>query len=144
MAPISVNLLLSKSEGNIRIKGLLETRGRPACSRCLEELDLQVRAPIDFTLHTGSRGPLPKELELTTAELDYDYFEGDEIDLSDTIYEGIVLAYPMKSLCHEDCRGLCPSCGTNLNKKQCSCAKGKGDPRFRALMNFKIKQSKGM
>jgi len=87
---------------------------------------------------------LPKELELTTEELDYDYFEGDEIDLSDTIYEGIVLAYPMKSLCHEDCRGLCPSCGTNLNKKQCSCEKGKGDPRFRALRSFKIKQSKGM
>ncbi len=141
-APISVDLSLSRSEGNIRIKGLIETKGRIACSRCLEEVDLPFSAPIDHTLYSGSIGPFPKELELTAEDFDYDYYDGGEIDLADAIYEGIVLAYPMKPLCREDCRGLCPSCGTNLNKKQCSCEKEEGDRRFRALKEFKIKHSK--
>jgi uncharacterized protein len=143
VAPISVDLLLSRSEGKIRIKGLLKTRGRPTCSRCLEEVDLSISAPIDLTLYAGSIGPYPKELELTAKDLDYDTYDGEEIDLSDTIYEGIVLAYPMKPLCSEDCRGLCPGCGTNFNKKQCSCEKEEGAHRFRALKNLKTKYSKG-
>lgn len=94
-------------------------------------------------LYAGSIGPYPKELELTEKDLDYGTYDGGEIDLSDMIYEGILLAYPMKPLCFEECRGLCPGCGTNLNKKQCNCEKEEGGPCFRALKNLKTKYSKG-
>jgi uncharacterized protein len=141
--PIFVNLRLSKSEGSVRVEGRIETGGRPACSRCLEEFDLSVSAPVDVTLFRGSSGSLSKELELTAEDLDQDYFNGDEIDLSDTIYGGILLAYPMKPLCRVDCRGLCQSCGNNLNKEACSCEKQEGDPRFSALKGFRIKPPNG-
>lgn len=64
---------------------------------------------------------------------DYIVIEGDELDLDELIYSDIILLTPTKFLCKEDCKGLCPTCGKNLNEGDCACAKQQTDPRLEAL-----------
>ncbi|MBM4294554.1 MAG: DUF177 domain-containing protein, partial [Deltaproteobacteria bacterium] len=62
-----------------------------------------------------------QEEELTAADLDVDFISGENIDLQGIVREQIILSMPLKPLCHEDCRGLCPGCGANLNREACTC-----------------------
>ena len=78
------------------------------------------------------------EAELTDDELDLSVYEGDEIDLAPLLREQIILALPTRPLCDEHCKGLCPSCGVNLNLESCRCAATAGDPRLAVLRNIKI------
>ena len=66
---------------------------------------------------------------------DYIFFKSSDLqaDLSDIVRQAIILAVGMKPLCSEDCRGLCPDCGVNLNKQSCRCASEKIDPRWEGL-----------
>lgn len=61
-----------------------------------------------------------------------------EIDMAALLWEQFQLAMPGKPLCREDCKGLCPKCGVNLNQGSCDCADEEGDPRFAALRNVKL------
>ena len=54
-------------------------------------------------------------------------FEGYTVDLSEAVKDALVLQLPMRFLCKEDCRGLCPKCGVNLNTGSCSCREGEDD-----------------
>lgn len=62
-----------------------------------------------------------EKVDLKSSEVERMYFSGSNIDLSNGIKEAIVLSLPIASLCHEQCKGLCPVCGVNKNKKQCKC-----------------------
>jgi len=79
------------------------------CDRCLEDALL----PLEAELKTV--------LTLESSEDDSVTVEGGKIDLEKTAYDALVLALPTKILCREDCLGLCPSCGKNLNEGPCSC-----------------------
>jgi uncharacterized protein len=67
------------------------------------------------------------------------YYQGEGLLLEDALREQVLLALPLKVICREDCRGLCPHCGTNLNIGQCSCAEPAEDPRWAALKDIRSK-----
>ena len=69
----------------------------------------------------------------------YSFYEGETVDCDPLIYEQIVLQIPMKALCREDCRGLCPRCGANLNLSSCSCPDRDVDERLAVLKKLKQK-----
>ncbi len=105
---------------------VLEAKGNTtvtlACDRCLAP----VRKELCFEIkerfaHTG------RENEETET------FTGDQIDLADFVKRGIVGELPMKLLCREDCKGLCPVCGKDLNEGDCGCDTTERDPRFESL-----------
>ena len=73
-----------------------------------------------------------EEDDLTTA-----FYENEEIDLGHLMREQFCLSLPMKPLCQQDCRGLCPVCGTNLNRSGCDCKREWEDPRLAALRKLK-------
>ena len=73
-------------------------------------------------------------------DVDFAPFEGDEIDLGELFREQILLAIPMTPLCREECKGLCPVCGADLNAGECSCERGEIDPRWSALADLKDKK----
>jgi uncharacterized protein len=83
-------------------------------------------------LNTGSDEREIEEDDLSTA-----FYENDEIDLGQLMREQFYLSVPMKPLCQDDCRGLCPVCGTNLNRGTCECKQGWDDPRLAVLRNLK-------
>ena len=79
------------------------------------------------------------DVEVADDDLSTAFYENDEIDLGALMHEQFVLSLPMKPLCSEGCKGLCPVCGTNLNKGTCDCKPVWEDPRFAALRELKTK-----
>ena len=69
--------------------------------------------------------------------MDYEFFDGEEIDIDLLVVEQIVLALPFKALCSEECKGICPHCGANLNLEPCQCAGKQADSPFATLQAIK-------
>jgi len=86
--------------------------------------------------------PLPKgvkheEERLKDDDTEIGFFEGEGLFLADVLKEQVLLSLPMKVICQSDCRGLCPSCGANLNHEECRCETHKSDPRLAPLARLK-------
>jgi uncharacterized protein len=108
------------------------------CSNCLNDFALRVTVGFSVTLRpapAASRA-VAQDLELTEDDLGEFFFEGDFIDLGEILREQILLALPMYPRCSEDCRGLCPVCGANLNQRECGCERGEVDPRLIVLKSI--------
>ncbi len=115
----SVNL--AKYGENILIRGLLEGRLALSCSRCLEPFEAQVATEFEVLLAPAPQTEAPDNEELSAQELDLDVYSGETVDLEALVREQIILLVPLKPLCQESCRGLCPACGADLNRESCSC-----------------------
>jgi len=124
---------------DIRLKGTLETSLEVACARCLDPVVLPVKRSFDLLYRPLGADAGHEELSVTDAEAEIGYYQGDGLLLEDTLREQVLLAVPLKTVCREDCRGLCPHCGKNLNEGACSCAKEVEDPRWAALKQIRTK-----
>ncbi len=132
--PVTVDFRLERSGRDVRLQMKVQTVASLTCARCRKVFPFPVAAEGRFMLcRTTQAEPMKKELELTVEDLESGTFEGDELDLSELVYEQIVLAFPMKPLCHEGCKGLCPRCGADQNESSCGCATGSLDPRWEPL-----------
>ncbi|MGV8057610.1 MAG: DUF177 domain-containing protein [Smithellaceae bacterium] len=135
---VEVTCQITKTSSTIFIKGNISVLLGISCSRCLEDADLTAGGDFSYTLV-----PLPPEtredLELQAQELEISYYQGDFIDLAPIICEQVILQIPIKPLCSEDCKGLCPHCGINLNVASCNCHLKIVDDRLAVLKNIKIK-----
>jgi uncharacterized protein len=137
VAPVELAFDIFKDNAQFRLVGSVSTTLELPCSRCLEPFALPVASSFDlrYQPHTENTGEGEREVEeddLTTA-----FYENDTIDLGHLMREQFFLALPMKPLCREDCQGLCPDCGTNLNRGTCSCERAWEDPRFAALKELR-------
>src|SRR4051812_483394 len=133
VAPVDLQFDIFKDKAQFRLVGNVKTTLELPCSRCLEPFTLPVEQAFDlrYQPHAQNTGEGEKEIEeddLTTA-----FYENDEIDLGQLMREQFYLALPMKPLCEDDCKGLCPDCGTNLNRGTCDCKRKWEDPRLAAL-----------
>jgi len=114
---------------------------RAECHRCLDEFDMRLEAGVTMIFYRGTRG----EIEPDKLEEDYILIpdEGElHYDIFPRVKEAVVLEIPIKILCSEDCKGLCPVCGANLNHEQCSCNTDRIDPRWAVLNKLKEKKDK--
>ncbi len=141
VAPVSLAFDIFKDKQAFRLAGRVQTTLELKCSRCLEPYTAPVEQEFDlrYQPHTINTGEGEREIEeddLTTA-----FYQNDEIDLGHLIHEQFVLSLPMKPLCSDACRGLCPVCGTNLNKSACDCKPVWEDPRLAALRELRSKNS---
>jgi len=136
--PVQVNLEVYKAGDKYVLEGELRGRLQVACDRCLEAYHRELRTTFRAYLAL----PLPQqddtEIELAEEDLEVDFIRGEEIELDEIIQEQIYLSLPMKSLCSENCLGLCPTCGSNLNAGKCHCHRERGHPAFLKLQNLKI------
>ena len=121
-----------------RILGTLRTR----CVRCLEPLEVPITADLDIQFFPQEQRPKDPDLELEEDDLSVGYYEADEIDLGEVIRETVELSVPLKPLCSEDCLGLCPTCGANLNRDPCDCPRGVSRSPFAGIKEL-YKQAEG-
>lgn len=113
-ASIEGEVSLLRTDRGILVRGRLNTTATAVCSRCLESFE----QPLSLNI---------EEEYLTTREGgSFTIDENREIDLSEAVRQYLLLTQPMKPLCSEDCAGLCPRCGKNLNLGPCGCAQGEG------------------
>jgi DUF177 domain-containing protein len=137
VAPIALGFDVYKDKDQFRLVGRVQTTLELPCSRCLEGFRWPIDAAFDlrYQPHAVNTGEGEREIEeddLTTA-----FYERDEIDLGQLMREQFYLALPMKPLCREDCRGLCATCGANLNHGACGCKTESIDPRLAVLKTLK-------
>ncbi len=128
---------LSKHNKDILVRGHLTGELTLACSRCLEPFAAPVEADFDLLLIPGPWEVGADEEELSPQDLDQDFYAGENVDLEAIIREQIILMVPLKPLCQEACKGLCPTCGANLNQETCSCPAAKSDSPFAQLAKLK-------
>jgi len=124
---------------DIRLNGELATRLELLCARCLEPVVQDVTRKFDLLYRPLGTDAGNEELSVTVAEAEVGYYQGDGLLLEDAIREQVLLAVPLKVVCREDCKGLCPTCGKNRNTEPCSCAPPLGDPRWSALKDIREK-----
>jgi len=118
---------------DIRLKGRLSAGLELQCARCLEPVRQEVKRDFELLYRPLGTDAGRDELSVTDAEAEIGYYQGDGLLLEDVLREQVLLALPLKVTCREDCKGLCPQCGKNLNQEQCSCSIEVEDPRWAAL-----------
>ncbi len=124
---MQVQVMLDKFGKDYRLDIRIRTRAHYICDRCLApfERDFEARMLQIFQI-----GPLEEGLEEEVLELSPNAVE---IDMDPILSEMIVLNHPVKTLCKEDCKGICPNCGADLNHEACRCNLEKFDPRWEEL-----------
>ena len=122
---------------DIRLRGRLSTGLELQCARCLEPVKQDVEREFELLYRPLGADAGRDELSVTAAEAEIGYYQGDGILLEDVLREQVLLALPLKVTCREDCKGLCPHCGKNLNEEQCSCNVPMEDPRWAALKEIR-------
>jgi len=122
---------------DIRLKGELSANLEIACARCLAPVVQNVERDFDLLYRPRGADAGQEEVSFSVAEAEIGYYEGTGLLLEDVLREQVLLALPLKITCREDCKGLCPHCGKNLNQEQCSCMVPAEDPRWAALKEIR-------
>ncbi|MFQ6091916.1 MAG: DUF177 domain-containing protein [bacterium] len=130
---VEVNAGVTKRGTHFMLRGEVLCTLNMECSRCLEPFQYPLRAPLEavYTLagEGGNHGEEGEFIRISHAD--------QSVDLIEMVREAILLAGPFKPLCREECKGLCPRCGTNLNRGQCDCITRRTDPRWAVLKSLR-------
>ena len=138
-APIQGHVVFSNTGNVLLIEGEVETKIALPCSRCLVYYEHPVRAPINeqFTLEAKAAGPTGRKGQVTVEEDENPaagkLFEGHVLDLTEMLRQNITLQVPSQPLHNELCKGLCATCGKDLNEGPCACRPESVNPAFAKL-----------
>ncbi|MCX8028231.1 MAG: DUF177 domain-containing protein [Thermodesulfovibrionales bacterium] len=121
--PIKGFLKVIKSDDEVIIQGAFKTSINLQCSRCAESFDFAINTLVNTTFHPAKTLTRDDNYELHDEELDTEFYSNDTIDMLDFITQEVMLNIPMKPLCKDTCKGICPNCGADLNKNTCQCHK---------------------
>ncbi len=140
-SPVRTRLRAARIREMVEVEGVVQTAARLTCGRCLTPFIGPLAAEFALT-YTGDRPGAPEIVAPAAKELDASnvgliYFRGEEIDLTEGIQEQVMLAFPLRPLCGEDCKGLCARCGADLNQENCRCATPPAESPFAALGRLK-------
>ena len=117
--PLQWAITLTNTGDAILVAGTVRGTGTTACGRCLEDVAIEVDGEVEgyYLLHE------PEDEGEEEVDDDFDILPEDNIiDLEPLILGAVLVDLPTMPLCKEDCKGLCPDCGTNLNEGECGCA----------------------
>jgi uncharacterized protein len=122
-----IGVLLDKIDRDFRVKISMKSIGHYVCDRCLDEFTIPVEIETEQMFKIASAEITVDDDIIPLAS------DATEIDLKDVLNETVVLNHPIKMLCSEECKGLCPGCGANLNIEKCTCQDTEIDPRWEEL-----------
>ncbi len=145
LAPVKTALRAQQIGDMVEIEGSITTVVRLNCGRCLQSFEMPVESSFALTYKqtepdTDKGSSNQEELELTAEDMGLIYHPGEEINLQNEIQEQVVLAFPLRTLCKPDCKGLCPQCGADLNNEECDCDQTPPAGKFAALKKLKLEK----
>ena len=118
------------------LQGRVQGAAKLHCVRCLAEFDFRFGERLELHLLPSSALPQEEEKRLEMGELEVRFYDEPKLDLAEVAAEQFALTLPMKPLCAETCRGICPQCGANLNLGPCPCPE-KSDDRWAPLLHWR-------
>ncbi|MDA8388619.1 MAG: DUF177 domain-containing protein, partial [Nitrospiraceae bacterium] len=130
--PARVEIHVRKTGPEVAVKGTVTARMELVCGRCLREFVREVSAPVDLVYRPVEEmaGESP---ELAMEEMDTGFYKADELDTGAIAAEQLILSTPIKVLCGDACKGICPGCGRDLNVEGCVCPPGSGPSDSKGL-----------
>ena len=120
---VDVDVMLELVDGGVVVSGSVEADWSGECRRCLTPVRGHLVAPVRELYQPRADGDDEETYPLN----------GDQLDLAPLARDAVMLELPQAPLCREDCAGLCPTCGADLNAGPCGCSPSGGDPRWSAL-----------
>ena len=132
-APVVLEATVARDKEKVRIVGHAATTLELACSRCLDGYEVPVDARFDLVYLPAADAPADDEVEVPDEDINTAFYRDGAIDLAELLHEQFYLVLPMKPLCRDDCKGLCPVCGANRNVTTCACEIRWEDPRLAGL-----------
>ena len=138
--PVQIAVKACREMDHYRVEGSLTVPVQLTCSRCLCSFSKPVASCFTIFFREGVADQEDDdEVELAEQDLISTSFSGDEIDLMPEIAEQVALEIPVKPLCSDSCKGLCPVCGVDLNSGCCSCTVEQKPSKFAVLKDFKVR-----
>ena len=134
--PAAVSGKVRVAGNEVFVNGHIDARAQVECDRCLQPVELPVNTDFALDYISGAEYESTPAAELTEADLSLSVFDGETIDINEIVKEQILLTVPARTLCREDCKGICPECGIDRNTGECSCVTDNTDPRWAALKNL--------
>ena len=120
--------VIARDRKKYELSGTLTAAMDFCCDKCLEPVRKDVTAEVTEVF-------VPEGEAVQEGGEDFRQVKGSFVDLTESLRQSLVMNMPMQILCRDDCKGLCPYCGKNLNNESCSCKKPL-DPRFEALRSL--------
>ena len=131
--PPAVSARINRSGREVRLRGKISARAEVDCDRCLKTVAIRVEAEFDVTYVPAEDYTSSEAAELREEDLSLSVFDGEAIDVDELVREQLLLALPARALCSEECKGLCPKCGSDRNLTACGCESREIDPRWAGL-----------
>ena len=123
--PLLLRGIILNNTKSLELKATVTGRAEVHCARCQKPMVVDISFPVSEIL-------VREDAEIAEDE-DVVVYSGNSVELSDAVTNSFLMNVTGKYLCSEDCKGLCPHCGTNLNEKSCDCDKDIIDPRWEKL-----------
>jgi uncharacterized protein len=119
IGPVRAELLLDKTNDQVTMRGTVRAVARAECVRCLRVFDQPVEA--ELLVYADRSGTSRRDDEESELERDryMKFHDGRQLDIGEEVREALLLELPFAPHCREDCRGLCPKCGADLNEGSC-------------------------
>ena len=134
----AIALRLQRAVGReVRVRGRLTAKVEVPCDRCLSCVEFPVSVTLDLFYAPIEVLTPDQDVPLMPQDLDYGFYRDNVLDVDVLVREQILLALPFRRLCQPECRGLCPSCGADLNKEVCACAQKPVAPHWAVLQQLK-------
>lgn len=146
LKPVQFRLRLQRSGQIVEVDGQLSTTAEFSCGHCLQpyQTELATEFALTYTPYVAEQlegVEEDAEVELESDEMGLVYYQHEIIDLFQPLQDQLVMALPISPICKDDCKGLCPECGCNLNIEKCQCVKKPFNNKFSALAGLKIDPS---
>lgn len=126
---------------DIRLRAHFQGEFEVPCARCVTPVRHHLEGDFDLIFRPAGVDAENAEGSISTQETEIGYYEGGSLQLEDVLREQVLLALPARTLCHPDCKGLCPVCGQNRNEVPCDCAERKMDPKWSQLAQLSKKDA---
>jgi DUF177 domain-containing protein len=121
---------------DIRLRASYSGEFEIACARCLTPVHKKLDGQFDLLFRPLGADAGAPERSISASETEIGYYQKSSLMLEDVLREQVLLALPTRTLCREDCKGLCPRCGRDLNTETCTCDSAPADPRWSALSDL--------
>jgi uncharacterized protein len=123
---------------DIRLRAHFDGPFEQLCARCLEPVEQPLSGDFDLLFRPSGADADPGERAITEDETEIGYYDESGLLLEDAVREQVLLTLPGRTLCQEDCKGLCPHCGANRNLNPCACVEKPVDPRLAVLAGIAV------
>ena len=124
---------------DIRVRAHVHGPFELLCARCLAGVPTPIEATFDLIFRPGGVDAEMGEHAITEDETEIGYYEKSGLPLEDVVREQVLLTLPGRTLCREECKGLCPHCGADRNATECACDNTGADSRWHALASIATK-----